>query len=77
MVSCKDPRLIIEPLIRVADPHHFNADPDLAPAFHFNGADPDPTLHFNADPDPDPTITSMRIRIRILLLIKVMRICDH
>jgi hypothetical protein len=36
---------------RVADPHHFDADPD--PAFHFN-ANPDPDFHFNADPDPDP-----------------------
>jgi hypothetical protein len=33
----------------VADPHHFNADPD--PAFRFN-ADPDPAVHFKADPDP-------------------------
>ncbi len=42
-------------LIRVADPHHFNADPDPEPdpAFHFN-ADPDPAFHFNAAPDPDP-----------------------
>ncbi len=37
-------------IIRVADPHHFNADPD--PAFHYN-ADPDPAFHFNADPVPD------------------------
>jgi hypothetical protein len=48
---------------RVADPHHFNADPDLA--FHFNAdphhfnEDPDPAFRFNADPhhfnaDPDP-----------------------
>ncbi len=36
---------------RVADPHHFNADPD--PAFHFNG-DPYPAFHFSADPDPAP-----------------------
>ncbi len=36
-------------IYRVADPHHFNADPD--PAIHFN-ADPDPAFHFNADPDP-------------------------
>jgi hypothetical protein len=41
---------------RVADPHHFNADPD--PVFHLN-ADPDPTFYFIADPasknnaDPD------------------------
>ena len=27
----------------VADPHHFDADPD-----------PDPAFHFDADPDPDP-----------------------
>jgi hypothetical protein len=33
---------------RVADPHHFNADPH--PAFHLN-AGPDPH-HFNADPNP-------------------------
>jgi hypothetical protein len=35
---------------RVADQHHFDADPD--PAFYFN-ADPDPAFHFNADLDPD------------------------
>ncbi len=42
-------------LIRVADPHHFNADsdPEPDPAFHFN-ADPDPAFHFNEVPDPDP-----------------------
>ncbi len=38
-------------LSRVADPTHFNADPD--PAFNLN-ADPGPAFHFNADPDPDP-----------------------
>ena len=27
--------------VSVADPHHFDADPDLA-------------FHFDADPDPDP-----------------------
>jgi len=32
----------------VADPHHFDADPD--PAFHFD-ADPD------LDPDPDPAFS--------------------
>jgi hypothetical protein len=42
---------------RVADPHHFNADPD--PAFNYN-ADPDPAFHFSAD--PDPAFTLMRIR---------------
>ncbi len=35
----------------VADPHHFDADPDPDPACHFD-ADPDPTFHFDADPDP-------------------------
>jgi hypothetical protein len=36
-------------LIRVADSHHFIADPN--PAFHSN-ADTDLAFHFNADPDP-------------------------
>jgi hypothetical protein len=36
----------------VADPHHFDADPN--PAFHFD-ADPDPTFHSDADPETDPT----------------------
>jgi hypothetical protein len=36
---------------RVSDPHHFNADQDLA--FQLN-ADLDPAFHFNADPDPAP-----------------------
>ncbi len=38
----------------VADPHLFNADPDLGPAFH-SSADRDPSFHFHADPDLDPT----------------------
>ncbi len=33
----------------VADPHHFDADPD--PSFHVD-ADPDPTFHSDADPNP-------------------------
>ncbi len=37
-------------LIRVADPHHFNADPEPS-SFHYN-ADPDPAFHFYADPAP-------------------------
>jgi len=37
-------------LSSVADPHHFDPDPD--PACHF---DPDPTFHFGAEPDPDPS----------------------
>ncbi len=40
--------------MRVVDPHHIEADQDLAPAFHLNGADPDSTIHLNVDPDPDP-----------------------
>jgi hypothetical protein len=35
--------------LKIADPHHFNADPD--PAFHID-ADPDPASHFNEDPNP-------------------------
>ena len=38
--------VILEVMTRFADPHHFNADPDLDPSIHFN-ADPDPTLQFN------------------------------
>jgi hypothetical protein len=48
---------------RVADPHHFNADPD--PALYFN-PNPNPAFHFNADPEPV-----------VQLLFKVMGICDH
>jgi hypothetical protein len=33
----------------VADPHHLDADPDLA--FHSH-EDPDPTFHSDEDPDP-------------------------
>ncbi len=39
----------LTPCVRVAVPHHFNADPDSS--FHFN-ADPDSSFHFNADPYP-------------------------
>ncbi len=37
----------------VADPHHFDANPDADPdpAFHFC-ADPDPIFHFEADAEP-------------------------
>ncbi len=41
-------------LSNVADPHHFNGDPDPDPAFH-SDTDPDPTFPFDADPDLDPT----------------------
>ncbi len=51
-------------LSRVADPHHFNADPD--PAFHLK-ADPDPSFHFNADLDPAFQVK----RIRILFIVSV------
>jgi hypothetical protein len=33
----------------VADPDHFDTDPD--PGFHFD-TDPDPGFHFDTDPDP-------------------------
>ncbi len=39
------------PSTRVADPHHFNADPD--PDLHHFNTDPDPSFIFNADPDPN------------------------
>ncbi len=43
----------------VADPHHFDADPDAE-------ADPDPTYRFDSEPDanPVPDIYMMRIRIQ-------------
>ncbi len=40
----------------VADPHHFDADPD--PACHFGAdPDPDPVCYFDvvSDPDLDPS----------------------
>ncbi len=39
--------------ISVAEPHHFDADPD--PAFHFDAdtdPDTDPACHFDVDPYP-------------------------
>ncbi len=37
----------------VADPDHFDTDPD--PAFHFEtDPDLDPAFQFDTDPDPDP-----------------------
>jgi hypothetical protein len=38
----------------VVDPHHFAADPNPGPAFHFYAdlADPDPIIHSDGDPDP-------------------------
>jgi hypothetical protein len=37
----------------VADPHHFNADPEWDLAFQFLAV-PDPAFYCNADPDPHP-----------------------
>jgi hypothetical protein len=48
----------------VADPLHFDADPDADPACQFDAdldparhfdADPDPIFHIDADPDPVPS----------------------
>jgi hypothetical protein len=42
----------------VADPHHFDADPDadLDPTFHFDeDLDLDPACNIDADPNPDPS----------------------
>jgi hypothetical protein len=57
---------------RVADPHHFDADPNPAfyfnadrdPAFHFN-ADPDPAFHFYADSDPDRLQSDVNLRLNV------------
>jgi hypothetical protein len=67
----------LQPLIflsRVADPHHFNANPD-----------PDPAFPFNADPEPDPAFSLMLIRIQLPKLMHgsmwirnpVFRYCLH
>jgi hypothetical protein len=45
------------PSISVADPYHFDVDPD--PTCYFD-ADPDPASHFDADPDSDPTFHFVR-----------------
>ncbi len=42
-------------LLRVADLHHFNSDPD--PTFHLN-ANSGPAFHLNTDQDPDPAFPS-------------------
>jgi hypothetical protein len=45
----------------VANPHHFNADPD--PVFYLNAnPDPDPHFHFNEDPDPFPNQINANLR---------------
>ncbi len=51
--NCVRIRMQPEILSSVADPHHFDANPDQA--FHF---DADPDQAFNFDPDPDPTFHS-------------------
>ncbi len=49
----------LPPCSRVADPHHLNADSDLA--FHFT-ADQDPTGHVYADPDHAPHESEANLR---------------
>jgi len=43
-----------KPVGRVADPHHFIADPDTA--FHFD-ADQGTAFHFNVNPDTAPQLS--------------------
>ncbi len=63
-----------EGISRVADPHHFNGDPD--PAFHFKVMEicdswsliffePLMLLNFNLNADPDLAFTLIRFWIRI------------
>ncbi len=49
-------------LARLADPHHFNADPD--PAFHFN-ADSDPAFHSRPNRDPGPHHCNGKLRLLV------------
>jgi hypothetical protein len=55
---------VFEVRVRLADPHHVDAeqDPGPDPACHFD-ADPDtdPTLHFDADPDPSFQIKAQNL----------------
>ncbi len=53
-------RFLESPRSSVADPNHFDMDPDLDLAFHFH-TKLDPTFHF--DTDLDPTIWFGHIRI--------------
>ncbi len=55
-LNCTGTSTVLAPERRVADPHHFDTDPDADsdPACHFQ-ADPDPDFHFDADSDPDPS----------------------
>jgi hypothetical protein len=49
-------------LFSVSDPHHFNAEPDQDPAFHFN---------------MNPIQLFISMGTRILILIKMMRTSKH
>jgi hypothetical protein len=55
MVFC-----VLALLRSVADPHHFDVDPDPVLLSHFD-ADPYPAFHFDADPDPDPSLWRLRL----------------
>ncbi len=56
--ACGERMLILSMrLFSVADPHHFDVDPD--PDLH-------PACHFNADPDADPGPACLLMRIRVL-----------
>jgi hypothetical protein len=56
MVFC-----VLAPLRSVADPHHFDVDPDPGPACHFD-ADPDLAFHFDPDPDPSFQIKAQNLK---------------
>jgi hypothetical protein len=47
----------------VADPHHFDANPD-----------PDPTFHFDTDPDPSFQINAQNLEKLWLVICNLMRI---
>jgi hypothetical protein len=59
---------LTEIISSVTDLHHFDANPDPDPTFHFDAdgdPDPDPTFHFNTDLDPDPEL-SFQIKAQYL-----------
>jgi hypothetical protein len=75
--------LVHRPSTSVADPHHFNADPDPDPACHIYAdpdpdpachlyADPDPIFHFVADPDPACLFDAIWILSFTLMLIRIL-----
>ncbi len=52
-------------VIRVSDPHWFNADPDTDPDpafFLIADPDPDPAFFLIADPDPDPGFDDLEVK---------------